>query len=161
MLVIRLRRIGKKNKPTYRVVVAPSVNQVGGAFTEDLGFYNPHTKVVSLKQERVSDWLNKGAKPSNTVAKILTKEKIKHPSVVVIKRVRPPKKQLETATPKTEPTKAEQPAAETPEPKPTNKIEDKPAEEGTDQSESVAIVEEASNLESTKKANQSEEDSTS
>lgn len=140
MLVIRLRRIGKKNKPTYRVVVAPSVNQVGGAFTEDLGFYNPHTKTVSLKQERVSDWLNKGAKPSNTVAKILTKEKIKHPSVVVVTRVKSPKKPA--VAPKSGAASEEK--SEILETKSSNNARSKPADENSDQPEPVAVTEEAS-----------------
>lgn len=91
MLVIRLRRIGKKNKPTYRVVVAEHSYPINGKFTADLGFYNPHTKSVGLKLEDVKLWLTKGAKPSNTVARILLGEKVKHPSIVFEKRHRKPK----------------------------------------------------------------------
>jgi small subunit ribosomal protein S16 len=92
MLVIRLRRIGKKNKPTYRIVVAEHSFPVDGKFVADLGFYNPHTKQVGLKKAEALDWMNKGAKPSNTVAKIFEREKVKHPSVVVIKKNKQPKK---------------------------------------------------------------------
>ncbi|MEK7170985.1 MAG: 30S ribosomal protein S16 [Patescibacteria group bacterium] len=84
MLVIRLKRIGKKNKPSYRIVVAEHSNAVNGPFAEDLGFYNPHTKTISIDKDAVIGWMNKGAKPSNTVARLLEKEKITHKSVVVI-----------------------------------------------------------------------------
>lgn len=99
MLVIRLRRIGKKNRPTYRVVVAEHTYPIDGKFTADLGFYNPHTKKISLDLKEVSLWLDKGAKPSNTIAKILQKEKVKHASVVIQKRNRKPKAEQKPTKP--------------------------------------------------------------
>ncbi len=99
MLAIRLKRIGKKNKPTYRVVVAEHRNAVNGPFVEDLGFYNPHNKTFSINKESVTGWMDKGAKPSNTVARLLEKEKIKHKSIVVIKYDKPPKKKVEENPP--------------------------------------------------------------
>ena len=95
MLVVRLKRIGKKNKPAYRIVVAEHSSAVNGPFVEDLGFYNPHTKTFSIDKEAVTGWMNKGAKPSNTVARLLEKEKIKHKSIVVIKYNKAPKKKVE------------------------------------------------------------------
>lgn len=86
MLVIRLRRIGKKNKPSYRIVVAEHTMPIQGKFVEDIGFYNPHTKTIGLKKDRASEWLKKGAKPSNTVAKLMIHEKMKHDSIVVVKK---------------------------------------------------------------------------
>ncbi len=97
MLVIRLRRIGKKNKPTYRVVVAEHSYPINGKFTADLGFYNPHTKKIGLKLEDITVWLGKGAKPSNTVARLLKNEKVKHPSIVVTTRNRKPKTDKDAA----------------------------------------------------------------
>lgn len=97
MLIIRLRRIGKKNNPTYRVVVAEHSYPIDGKFTADLGFYNPHTKKNGLDIKKVSLWLDKGAKPSNTVAKILLNEKLKHKSVVIHTRNRKPKAELKPA----------------------------------------------------------------
>lgn len=99
MLVIRLRRGGKKNKPTYRIVVAEHSFPIDGRFVADLGYYNPHTKAVGLKKEEVSEWMTKGAKPSNSVAKILEKEKIKHGSVVIVKKNKKPKKAEEAPAP--------------------------------------------------------------
>jgi len=92
MLVIRLRRIGKKNKPTYRVVLAEHSWAASGKFTADLGFYNPHTKEVKIDKDTVMEWLKKGAKPSNTVARLLENLKIKHASIVVVKRNKKSKK---------------------------------------------------------------------
>lgn len=131
MLVIRLRRVGKKNKPTYRIVVAEHSFPVDGKFTADLGFYNPHTKAVGLKKEEAVDWMNKGAQPSNTVAKILEKEKVKHGSVVVIKKKKQPKKAIEPKEPKAAEHSAPEEAAEaTPTTEPTTEVaEDTPASE--------------------------------
>jgi small subunit ribosomal protein S16 len=95
MLIIRLRRTGKKNKPSYRIVVAEHSFPIDGRFVEDLGFYNPHTKNTGLDKEKTLEWMKKGAKPSNSVAKILEAEKVKHGSVVVIKKSKKPKKTAE------------------------------------------------------------------
>lgn len=101
MLVIRLRRIGKKNKPHYRVVVAEHTAAANGKFIADLGFYNPHTKEFKINVEATVDRLNNGAKPSNTLAKLLDKAKVKHASVVVVKKTKKSKKEAEA--PKSEP----------------------------------------------------------
>lgn len=115
--MIRFRRIGKKNKPTYRLTVAEHTRPVNGSFVADLGFYNPHTKVAGLKAEAIVEWLNKGAQPSNSVARLLTKEKIKHSSVVVVKKNKKAKSEKTEEKPKaaapvaaSEPT--EEPAAD-------------------------------------------------
>lgn len=94
MLIIRLRRTGKKNKPTYRIVVAENSWPVDGKFNADLGFYNPHSKAVSINAEEATVWMKKGAKPSNTVAKIMERQKIKH-NTVVVKANKKPKKAVE------------------------------------------------------------------
>lgn len=112
MLAIRLRRIGKKSHPTYRIVVAEHTDAVQGNFVADLGFYNPHTKAVSLKTDEIVGWMNKGAKPSNTVAKVLEKEKVKHKSIVVLKYKKAPKKAVEEVKVKPSPA-ASEPVAET------------------------------------------------
>lgn len=86
MLVIRLRRIGKKNKPTYRVVLAEHTWSASGKFSADLGFYNPHTKEFKVDKDTIMEWLKKGAQPSNTVARLLESIKLKHASIVVVKK---------------------------------------------------------------------------
>lgn len=81
MLRIRLRRAGKKNYAQYRIVVTDSRNPIQGKFISRLGHYNPHTKEVKINSEELLNWLGKGAQPSNSVSKILEKEKIKHPLI--------------------------------------------------------------------------------
>ena len=75
MLRIRLTRVGKKKKPAYRLVVADSRSPRDGAFVEIIGHYAPlqDPATLTVKEERAVDWLKKGAKPSDTVAKLLSR----------------------------------------------------------------------------------------
>jgi len=72
---IRLQRHGKKGKPFYHVVVADSRAPRDGKFIETVGTYNPLVteEQVTLKEERVLEWLSKGAQPSDTVRNLLSK----------------------------------------------------------------------------------------
>lgn len=83
MLRIRLRRVGNKNNAQYRMVVTEHTSPIKGKFIDWVGSYNPYNKAITLKKERLLEWMNKGAKPSNTVAKLMKKNKIDHPSIVV------------------------------------------------------------------------------
>ena len=78
MLRIRLRRVGKKGKPSYRIVVAEASSPRDGAYLEWIGNYDPmgDPPVVSLKQDRAVHWLSLGAKPSDAVERILDKNGI-------------------------------------------------------------------------------------
>lgn len=69
MVRIRLRRIGKKKYPVYKIVAADIRTPRNGAYLEALGNYNPNlgTDVINLKEERVYYWLSKGAQPTDTV----------------------------------------------------------------------------------------------
>jgi small subunit ribosomal protein S16 len=73
MVKIRLRRIGKKKQPAYRVVVADSRSPRDGRFIETIGFYNPRTEppTVQIKEDRALHWLSQGAQPSDAVARLL------------------------------------------------------------------------------------------
>ena len=73
---IRLTRRGSKKKPFYRINVADSRTPRDGRFIETVGTYNPliEENQVSLKEERVLEWLSKGAQPSDTVRNILSRE---------------------------------------------------------------------------------------
>jgi small subunit ribosomal protein S16 len=73
MLRIRLRRVGKKKQPMYRIVVADSRSPRDGDFVESIGYYHPldNPSTIVLDQERAKQWLDKGAQPSDRVAKIL------------------------------------------------------------------------------------------
>jgi len=110
MLAIRLRRTGKKGQPSYRIVVTDERKSVYGSYIEMLGHYNPETKAVVLEKEKVVEWMKKGAKPSNTVAKIFAKEGIKHNSIVIKKFRAVSKKELEAQKAQEEKAKAEEAA---------------------------------------------------
>ncbi|MFH2076160.1 MAG: 30S ribosomal protein S16 [Pseudomonadota bacterium] len=73
---IRLTRIGAKGKPSYRVVAADSKSPRDGKFLEILGNYDPkkNPAEVILKEDRVREWLSKGAKPTLTVSQLLEKK---------------------------------------------------------------------------------------
>jgi small subunit ribosomal protein S16 len=71
---IRLKRFGTKRRPYYRIVVMDSRSPRDGRTIEEVGFYHPieiEEKQIQVKEERVRDWLNKGAQPSDTVRKLL------------------------------------------------------------------------------------------
>jgi small subunit ribosomal protein S16 len=68
---IRLSRVGKKKAPFYRIVAIDSRKKRDGQFIEDLGTYNPLTgELIQFHQERINDWISKGAIPTESVLKI-------------------------------------------------------------------------------------------
>ena len=75
MLKIRLRRMGAKKAPFYRIIVADSRAPRDGAFVEELGYYNPLTDPVELKvdAESAAHWIKNGAQPTDTVRALLKK----------------------------------------------------------------------------------------
>ena len=70
---LRLTRVGSKKNPVYRIVAADSRSPRDGKFLEIVGRYNPQTdpSTIELHEEKVRDWLAKGAQPSETVARLL------------------------------------------------------------------------------------------
>ena len=77
MLVIRLFRVGKKNQPSFKIIVTDKRRPPkSGRFVEEVGFYNPLTKEKVLKSERIKYWLSVGAKPSVTVNNLLISARI-------------------------------------------------------------------------------------
>jgi small subunit ribosomal protein S16 len=70
---LRLRRMGKKNQPIYKMVAADSRSPRNGKFLEAVGFYNPLTNphTLEVKEDRVMYWLNVGAEPTHTVKSLL------------------------------------------------------------------------------------------
>ena len=69
---IRLKRIGAKKSPFYRIVVSDSRSPRDGRFIEEIGTYNPLTepKTVKVDNEKALDWIKKGAKPTDTVERL-------------------------------------------------------------------------------------------
>ena len=76
MLAIKLKRIGKKHQATFRVIVAEKKSKMTGIYTDDLGFWNPHTKKASINKERAEHWIKVGAQPTETVYNLLVKNQI-------------------------------------------------------------------------------------
>ncbi len=77
MLVIRFLRVGKKNQPSFKIVVIEKTRAPrSGRFIERVGFYNPLTKDRKINAERVKYWLEVGVKPSDTVWNLLVEEKV-------------------------------------------------------------------------------------
>lgn len=70
---IRMKRLGAKKKPFYRIVVADARAPRDGRFIEEIGYYNPvsEPKVFKVDEEKVQKWIKNGAKPTETVAKLL------------------------------------------------------------------------------------------
>jgi small subunit ribosomal protein S16 len=76
MVKIRLRRVGAKKQPSYRVVVTDSRAPRDGRFIEAIGFHNPRTEpeTVQIKEDRALHWLSVGAQPTEAVARLLDKQ---------------------------------------------------------------------------------------
>ena len=78
MVKIRLRRVGAKKQPSYRIVAADSRAPRDGRFIEILGHYNPRTdpKTIEIKEDRVRYWLSQGAQPTEAVERLLRQKGI-------------------------------------------------------------------------------------
>jgi small subunit ribosomal protein S16 len=75
MQVIRMRRVGSKKRPFFRIVVTEHSAPRDGAFLEVLGTYNPRTnpETLTLERERIAYWISKGARPSDTVRTLISR----------------------------------------------------------------------------------------
>lgn len=75
---IRLKRMGSKKKPFYRIVVADSRAPRDGKFIEEIGYYNPLTesKEIKVDAEKVNAWIKNGAKPTDTVNRLFKNNNI-------------------------------------------------------------------------------------
>lgn len=75
MVKIRLKRMGKKKQPFYRVVVADSRSPRDGRFIEEIGYFDPMKEpaVINIDSEKANKWLSNGAKPTDTVRSLLKK----------------------------------------------------------------------------------------
>jgi len=85
MVKIRLKRIGRKKQPSYRVVVSDSRKDMFGSYLEAVGFYNPRSnpKDIRFNEDRVKYWISQGAQASSTVHNLLVEQ-----GVVVGKKIK-------------------------------------------------------------------------
>ena len=76
MVKLRLRRVGKKKQPVYKIVVADSRASRNGKFIESIGQYNPllNPMVIELKEDRLFAWLKRGAQPTDTMRSLLQRK---------------------------------------------------------------------------------------
>jgi len=82
MLAIRFLRSGRKNRAFFRIVVTENSRPPKSNYIKELGWFDPHSKQTSLKTEEILKYLDNGAKPSNSVAKLLLDNKVKHKQIV-------------------------------------------------------------------------------
>ena len=120
---IRLRRIGKKKQPQYRLIVADAASPRDGRFIESIGRYNPRVDppLISVDEERALSWLRQGAQPSDTAKSMLVKtgvwEKFSGEPAPAAVAASEAVAEEPTEAPEPEPTEA-------PEPEPIAKAED-------------------------------------
>ena len=130
MVKIRLRRVGAKKKPSYRLVVADSRAPRDGAFIDVIGHYNPLTNpaTIVVDGEKALSWLRQGAQPTATASRLLLKAGVaREPRAAAAKK---PKAAKAVVTEEPKPTKA----GATKKPKPAKAVatkKSKPAKEKT------------------------------
>ena len=73
---MRLRRLGAKKAPTYRVIIADSRSPRDGRFIEEIGYFNPRTDEIKIDAEKAKTWIKNGAQPTDTVRALLKKSSI-------------------------------------------------------------------------------------
>ena len=73
---MRLRRMGAKKPPTYRVIIADSRSPRDGRFIEEIGYFNPRTDEIKIDAEKAKTWIKNGAQPTDTVRALLKKSSI-------------------------------------------------------------------------------------
>ncbi len=96
MLAIKLKRVGKKHQPAFRVIVTEKRHKVFGRFVEDLGWFNPKIDEASVNKERASYWIKVGAQPTDTVHNLFVREGILNGKKIPVHKK--PKKKEENAT---------------------------------------------------------------
>ncbi len=92
MLTIRFSRKGKKKIPLYSIIVVEKSKDPWGDYVEKLGTYNPHTKALEIKADRVQYWISKGAQPSPSMNNLLVSKEIIKAEKVRASKSKPGKK---------------------------------------------------------------------
>lgn len=144
MLKIRLKRVGRKHDPSFRIVITEHTAPAQGGYLESVGFYNAAQKQLQLDKERVQHWLSNGAQPSPVVHNILVKEGVLKAEKIQV-HARPKKGAVaEEEAPKEEaPAEGAEAPAEEAEAPVEEKTEEAPAEEEKKEEEVPAEEEKA------------------
>lgn len=91
MLAIKLKRIGKKHQPAYRLIVAERRSSLVGRYIEDLGWFNPLSNKSEFNKERIAHWIKVGAQPTDTVHNLfVTAGLVKGKKMAVHKKAKKP-----------------------------------------------------------------------
>lgn len=124
--MIRMQRIGRKNDPAFRILVLEkTASPKAGTYTDLLGTYNPKTKALTLAEDRLKDWMGKGAQLSASLNNLLVNR-----GIIEGKKISTlSKKELEKNKKEEAPTEAEAPAAAAPAAEAEVKSEDTPPAE--------------------------------
>ena len=143
MLRIRLRRVGKKKQPMYRIVVADSRAPRDGDFVESIGYYHPldDPSTIVLDGERARLWLDRGAQPSERVSKLLAIQGIADLPAKLKTRIELGNRRAKEAAAEKAKRKAEAPAEEAPVAE-TATVEEKPEASSEAPAADAAVVEE-------------------
>lgn len=96
MLTIRFNRTGRKNRPSYRVVLQEHTVAPGGKHVEVLGSYDPYSKKTTLKSERIQYWIGHGAQLSDTAHNLLVREGVVTEKKRAVKMPKPAGKEVPT-----------------------------------------------------------------
>ena len=130
MLKLRLKRVGRRHDPSFRVVVTENTAPPKGKYLEAVGFYNARLKQIKLDAERIRYWLSVGAQPTDTVHNLLIKEGVVEGAKIAVHSTKVRKKEDEVVAEKI-PTE-EAPTEESP------KAEETAAGDGAEKKEEVA-----------------------
>jgi small subunit ribosomal protein S16 len=76
MLKLRLKRNGRKRQPSYRLVIMESTSRRNGRPIDEVGYYNPITKELSINEDKIIKWLKYGVQPTETVVQLLKKSNL-------------------------------------------------------------------------------------
>lgn len=101
MLKLRLKRVGRRHDPSFRVVVTENTTPPKGKYLEAVGFYNARLKQIKLDADRIRHWLSVGAQPTDTVHNLLIKEGVVEGTKIAVHSTKLRKKEDEVVAEKT------------------------------------------------------------
>lgn len=151
MLAIKFSRKGKKHQPFFRVIILEKSKDPWGDFLEDLGYYNPLTKEVSLKKERIEYWIKNGAQPTDSVHNLLVSQEI-----IKADKVKATKLNRKKAAKKAE--KAEETAKTEDEVKPADTDEKSKEKDKIEEKKEIKEIKETNNDDQVKEEPKAEEE---
>lgn len=99
MLAIKLKRVGKKGQGSFRIVVKEKRSKMVGRFTDDLGWFNPHTDNYQLDKEKAKHWISVGAQPTDSIHNLLVRSGVMRAGKVAVHRKKKGGEEAKAAAP--------------------------------------------------------------